>query len=77
MGTDVEIVKYLAPLGIGGALAYLMFAIYRKDVIRWAEDHRDQAKIMMDLVAKTTETVANNTAAVQHLMDYIKTGRGQ
>jgi hypothetical protein len=75
MGTEVEIVKLLAPGGAFAILAYLMFLLYRKDAAKWGEDHKERAEIMTNLVEKTTATVANNTAVIVHLAEYLKNGR--
>jgi hypothetical protein len=75
MGTEVEIVKTLAPWGVGGVLAYLMYLWYRKDALRWGEDHKERAEIMTQVVKENTSAITNNTAAVVHLADYLKNGR--
>jgi hypothetical protein len=58
---ELELLKFLAPLGTGGILAWGMFLVYRKD-------QKGQADSM-------TQIVKENTAAITELTTYLKSGR--
>lgn len=62
MGTEIAT---LAPLGIGGVLAYAMFMVYRKDAKEWAAKWHEQTKLLM-------EVVKENTAAMTELITYVR-----
>ena len=54
---DPELLKYLAPLGVGGILAWGMFMVYRKDM-------RDIVKRLEDSNSLLVSVVKENTAAI-------------
>ena len=62
---ESELVRLLAPLGIGGVLAGIMFAIYRKDAIQWQEAWKGQTQMLVQVVKE-------NTAAVTALVEKIE-----
>lgn len=51
---DPEFTKWLATLGVGGALAGLMFAFYRKDIKQYTELWRITAEQLTDIVKENT-----------------------
>lgn len=58
MGFNEEFFKYLASLGVGGIIAGLIFAAYRKDV----KSYTDLWKTMSDaLITVVKENTASNT----------------
>lgn len=73
---DPETMKWFASLGVGGALAVMMFLIHRKDTLGHiesikdmkAESDRDRAELR-DVVRENTKALANNTAAVANNTD--------
>lgn len=67
---DPEILKYLAPLGVGGVLAWGMFLVYRKDSARWA----DQETKRGDTV---TSALVDNTKAVTELTTFLRNGHAK
>lgn len=71
---DPEFLKFLAQLGVGGAIAGLLFAFYRKDVRAYTELWKEQATLnhaqttaMMALVEKSTSAIVQNTEVVKSL----------
>lgn len=64
---DVEFVRFLSTLGVGGALAGLMFMVYRKDSKAWGESQKGQMEMMMIVVKENTAAIASNTATVSAL----------
>lgn len=71
---DTEFLKWLAQLGVGGAIAGLLFHFYRKDVRSYTDLWKEQAAInqaqtsaMMALVEKSTAAISQNTEVVKSL----------
>lgn len=71
---DSEFLKFLAQLGVGGAIAGLLFFFYRKDVRAYTELWQAQAKLnheqtqaMMALVSQNSGTIASNTEVLKSL----------
>lgn len=58
---DAEFVKWLSTLGIGGILAGLMFAFYRKDIKQYTELWKTSSDQMMSIVKENT---ASNTKII-------------
>ena len=54
---DQETLKLLAPLGVGGILAGIMFVIYRKDAIQWQEAWKGQSQMLVQVVKENTAAV--------------------
>lgn len=51
---DSEFIKWLATLGVGGALAGLMFMFYRKDIKQYTELWRMATEELMAIVKENT-----------------------
>lgn len=64
---DPETLKYLASLGVGGILAGIMFAVYRKDALQWQDAWKGQSEILIQVVKE-------NTAAVTALISKLEKG---
>jgi hypothetical protein len=71
---DQEIVKFLAQLGVGGAIAGLLFFFYRKDMRSYTELWKTQADInsrmtdsMIVLVRENTAAFTENTSVLKSL----------
>lgn len=64
MDTDTFI-KSLAPLGVGGILAGIIFAFYRKDMKENAADWKGQSMVLIAVVKE-------NTAAITLLIELIR-----
>lgn len=58
---DLEFVKFLSTLGIGGILAALMFIFYRKDVKQYTELWKLSTESLMIIVKENT---ASNTKLI-------------
>ena len=54
---ETDIIKYLAPLGVGGILAGIMFFVYRKDAIQWQEAWKGQTQMLVQVVKENTAAV--------------------
>lgn len=54
---DAEMLKYLAPMGVGGVLAAFMFHFYRRDTqaseMRW----RGQSEQLLQVVKENTSAI--------------------
>lgn len=68
MGTDIELLKYVAPLGVGGILAWGIFLLYRKDAAKWAEQETKRGDTM-------TGVVVDNTRAITELVVTLRDNR--
>lgn len=53
-GMDSEFIKWLSTLGVGGVLAGLMFAFYRKDIKQYTELWRVTAEQLTSVVKENT-----------------------
>lgn len=53
---DQEFTKWLATLGIGGALAAMIFYFYRKDLNYHLEQWKGQAHVLLEVVKENTES---------------------
>lgn len=53
---DPEFVKWLTTLGVGGALAGLMFMFYRKDVKQYTELWKAATDQLMSVVKENTQS---------------------
>lgn len=62
---DLESLKSLAPLGIGGILAGIIFMFYRKDMKENAADWKGQSTILITVVKE-------NTAAITMLIELVR-----
>jgi hypothetical protein len=70
---DPEAMKYLAPLGVGGILAGMIFMVYRKDALRWIEDWKGQSQMLLKVVVDTTAAM---TALVSKLEVLVQMAAG-
>lgn len=64
---DVEFIKYLSTLGVGGLIAGLMFLVYRKDMARYSEQWKGQSEALMQVVKENSVALTANTATIQAL----------
>lgn len=65
MGMDVEFIKWLATLGVGGTLAGFMFAFYRKDQKACEDRWRGQAEMFAQVVKENTTAITRLTDRLQ------------
>lgn len=71
---DAEFMKLLVQLGVGGAIAGMIFFFYRKDVKSYTDLWKEQAALnyrqteaMMQLVAQNSANTATNTEVLKSL----------
>lgn len=62
---DVDTLKWAASLGVGGSLAAMMFAIYRKDMKANADAWHGQSELLMAVVKENTAAIT----ALIHLVE--------
>lgn len=56
---DPETLKWLASLGVGGALAGGMFMVYRKDSREWQHAWKGQSELLLQVVKENTQAVTS------------------
>lgn len=72
---DAEFAKWLATLGVGGALAGVIFMFYRKDVKMYTDLWKSQSEMLMRVVSDNTAALARLVSAIEALHrrdDYIE-----
>jgi hypothetical protein len=60
-------VRYLSTLGVGGAIAGILFFFYRKDVRLYTEQWKGQSELLAVLIKENTAAFAANTEAIRAL----------
>lgn len=63
---DLELLKYLMPLSVGGVLAWGMFQVYRKDMREMQGQWKGQAEIMVSVVKENTKAVTELTTMIKN-----------
>lgn len=64
---DVEFMKYLASLGVGGIIAGIIFMIYRKDMREYQEEWKGQREILVNIVKENSIAITANTETIRAL----------
>lgn len=71
---DPEMLKLVAPMGIGGVLALVMFFVYRKDMMsiinelkNLVSSHEGDKKILIDTIKENSVNTNTNTIVLQSL----------
>ena len=64
---DVETIKTLSALGVGGILAALMFVFYRQDFLRERESARDERERQERREDRLLQVIERNAAAAERL----------
>jgi hypothetical protein len=64
---DLELVKTLSPLGVGGLLAIMMFVFYRLDFLRERQNHRAECERQARREERLLDMVERNAAASERL----------
>lgn len=69
---DPEFIKYLASLGVGGAIAAFVYLYSRKDneaytkvLIQVAEERKGQVELLVNIVKEVSTAVASNTKVIE------------
>jgi hypothetical protein len=66
---DAETMKWFASLGVGGALAVMMFLIHRKDSLQHIETLKDMKEDADQRNERLESVVEKNTTAIAHNTD--------
>lgn len=69
---DLEITKWLATMGVGGAIAGLMFVFYRKDVRSYTDLWKETAVMLAGLIEKSTAAHVENTSSNREMISLLK-----
>ena len=71
---DAEMIKWISGLGVGGVLAGVIFAAYRKDMRAFAEQWKGQTEVLISVVRDNTAAFTRNTEVVQSLHAHMMRG---
>ena len=63
-GSFEPLVRFLAPLGVGGALAAFIFYFYRRDVVGLVDTLRQERVQIIDIVKNNAEAMTKIEAAI-------------
>lgn len=66
-----EALKLLAPLGVGGVLAAVIFLFYRRDLLNERADREKRESILIDALTANTKAMTEVSAAVQGFGPFI------
>lgn len=64
---DIEFVRWLASLGVGGAIAALIFSFYRKDVRAFTDLWKTQTELLTKVVTENTSSNVRLTIVIESL----------
>ena len=67
-----EFIKWLATLGVGGALAGLMFFWYRKDVLQKCNDCENREDQLIEVIKSNSASHEKLALSMQSLSDALK-----
>lgn len=65
MGAEEELFKFFASLGVGGAIAGMIFFFYRKDIRGYTELWKTQSEVL-------TKVIVDNTKAITELNEKLR-----
>ena len=71
-----EMVKFLAPLGVGGILALLIFMNYRKDFLQERAVGREREDLLLKMVERSAAAAERLSVTIDNLGDMVKEVRG-
>jgi hypothetical protein len=71
---DLEFVKWLSGLGVGGVLAAFIFNAYRKDMANFTQQWKGQTELLIAVVRENTVAFTRNTEVVQSLHTHMVEG---
>jgi len=64
-GTSVEhLIRFLAPLGVGGALAAFIFYFYRRDIVTLVESVKAERTELLKIVKGNAEAMTKIESAI-------------
>jgi hypothetical protein len=64
---DLDLIRMLSPLGVGGLLACVIFVFYRLDFLRERQNHQGEREQQAKREAWLLEVIARNAAACERL----------
>ena len=64
---DLDLIKTLSPLGVGGLLAVVIFIFYRLDFLRERQNHKAECERQADREERLLGMVERNAAASERL----------
>ena len=67
MPDSMEFTKWLVTLGVGGAIAALIFVFYRKDIRQYTELWKSQTEMLVTVVKENTSSNTKLVAVVDAL----------
>jgi len=71
---DLDFVKWLSGLGVGGLLAAFIFDSYRKDMRQFTEQWKGQTELLVTVVRDNTAAMTENTEVVKSLHTHMIEG---
>ncbi len=69
---DNEFIKWLATLGVGGAIAGLIFFFYRKDVRSYTDLWKETAAMLGQTLKESTAAHVENSATNREMISLLK-----
>lgn len=72
---EPELIQIVAPLGVGGVLAVIMFYFYRKDAETYTSQWKGQSELLMEVVKENTKAITSNTEVVRALRVTMQNGQ--
>jgi hypothetical protein len=64
---DLELIKTLSPLGVGGLLALVIFLYYRLDFLRERQNHKAERERQATLEKRLLDLIERNATASERL----------
>jgi hypothetical protein len=64
---DLELIRALSPLGVGGVLAVMIFVFYRLDFLRERNNHQAERERLAKREERLLDIVERNAAASERL----------
>jgi hypothetical protein len=65
-----DIMQFLAAMGVGGALAWAMFQVHRKDMLEQVAKWEGQSRALMEVVTKNTTAITELTVLLRESLDH-------
>lgn len=66
-GNEPDLLRFLSSLGVGGAIAGLLFFFYRRDVRSYTELWKQMSEQLLHVVKENTAAFAQNTEVIKSL----------
>jgi hypothetical protein len=64
---DLDLIKTLSPLGVGGLLAVVIFVFYRLDFLRERQNHKTECERQARREERLLDMIERNAAASERL----------